>query len=137
MSKNTKNILIGIVIGAIVVAGGQYAWSKYKTDKGIKDLSVSMQGLKTATNKIAYLNTLFTEKAKSSGVSVGLSNSSASEGESAYCYELDDYMQTIFKYVFAHLGEAGYEQNVEIAMGYINLGVTYGKEANCGSGYMQ
>ena len=108
MSKNTKSILIGIVIGAIVLAGGQYAWSKYQAGVRAKDLSVSMQGLKAATNKTAYLNTLFTEKAKSSGISVGFSNSSADDGDlavaevesgSSYCAELEQYLHDLSGYI--------------------------------------
>lgn len=99
MTKNTKSVLIGIVIGAIVLAGGQYAWSKYQDGVKAKDLSVSMQGLKAATNKTAYLNSYFSSQPRpTKGVSVGLSNSSASEG-GGYCSDLKDYIYGIYDYM--------------------------------------
>ena len=128
MSKNTKSILIGIVIGAIVLAGGQYAWSKYQASVKAKDFSVSMQGLKAATNKNAYLNTLFTEKAKSSGVSVGLSNSSASEPTSDYCWALAGYIGDIREYIENYPRGAD-SDNLRLAYDYWYQALQYRDEA--------
>ena len=89
-----------------------------------------MQGLKTATNKTAYLNTFFTEKAKSSGVSVGLSNSSASEGESAYCSELRGYMEALNDYMISYPSGAD-RSNMDVAWEYWQTGKEYANQAGC------
>ncbi len=136
MTKEIKNILLGVVIGAIVVAGGQYAWSKYQDGVKAKNLSVSMQGLKTATDKTAYLDSYFSSQPKpTKGVSIGLSNSSADEG-GGYCSDLRNYIYEITDYTISctDIRSGSYNtsnENCVTADWYFTLAKTYWYEADC------
>lgn len=98
MNKLTSRLILGIVIGAVVVAGGQWAFTKYQ-DKQISDNMTSfLSGYEKATNKPSYVADF--RKNYDGGVSVSLSNSSADGGDDldAWCWDVRRYLNALHVY---------------------------------------
>ena len=143
-----KNVLIGIVVGVVLTLVVQWGWSAYDA-RQMKESSQAAitafnDGYAQAADKNAYVASYFqSHPLASSNAKVGISTSSADEGEvdGSYCQELGEYFDTLNQYNKENcLGPERWGSNLEkcdLVQEYWNQALEYAREENCTYSNMQ